>query len=214
MEANEESAQTPDLCRWSAKPYAELGKELCNQVPQTAPLAAEYLFCDIRKYVPAITVDVEQGDDVMILLALTVPTAINRMRDDVRNLGFLDGAELGSLAHLVMLDEIVSLIERIMRGVTVDAESIMLDLIEKAGPGGHFLRERRSAVLCRQEVWVPTLMDREHHSTWLLHGAMSHEQRAQDKLEYIVSTLQPESLEPGVLHQIDAILARVEAELR
>ncbi len=128
----------------------------------------------------------------------------------VHDLGFLDGAELGSLAHLVLLDEIVDMIKRALRGITVNADTIMLDLIEKVGPGGHFMRERRSASLCRQEVWVPSLMDREHHNTWLEQGGLSMEQRAQQKLVHILDTHQPEPLSPEVVQCIDVILADAE----
>jgi len=128
----------------------------------------------------------------------------------VHDLGFLDGAELGSLVHLVILDEVVSLIRRMMRGVTVNADTIMFDLIEKVGPGGHFMRERRSASLCRQEVWVPTLMDREHHSIWLQQGGLSLEQRAQQRLLHILNTHQPESLRPEIVQRIDDLLVETE----
>ncbi len=131
----------------------------------------------------------------------------------VHDLGFLDGAELGSLAHLIMLDEVISMIKRMMRGVTVNADTIMLDLIEKIGPGGHFMRERRSAMLCRQEVWVPTLMDREHNSTWIQQGGTSMEQRVQQRLLHILNTHMPDPLGHEVVRCIDDLLAGAERRM-
>ncbi len=127
----------------------------------------------------------------------------------VHDLGFLDCAELGSLALLVMTDEIVAMIRRIMRGVTVNAETIMLDLIEQVGSGGHFMAEPRSALLCRQEVWLPKLMDRDHHTIWEGKGGMSMEERVRQRLQQILETHRPEPLSPAVQQRIAGILAGI-----
>ena len=83
---------------------------------------------------------------VQILMASLSGTAM------VHDVGFLDCADTGSLEMLVMADEIISLTGRIQRGIEVNQETIMLDLLEQVGPGGTFLAEPRSAVLCCQEV--------------------------------------------------------------
>jgi len=130
----------------------------------------------------------------------------------IHDLGFLDSAELGSLTMLVILDELVSILKRVMRGVEVNADTIMLDLIEQVGPGGHFMAEPRSAWLCRQEVWVPTLMDRDHHTVWEQKGGLSLEQRAWQKLHHILNTHQVKPLGIEAQRSIGAMLDKVEAE--
>ena len=54
----------------------------------------------------------------------------------VHDMGFLDCADIGSLPYLVLLDEIVAMTKRIMRGIPVNRDTIMLDLIEEGGAGG------------------------------------------------------------------------------
>jgi trimethylamine---corrinoid protein Co-methyltransferase len=127
----------------------------------------------------------------------------------VHDLGFLDCAELGSLALLVMTDEIVAMIRRIMRGVAVNAETIMLDLIQRVGPGGNFMAEPRSAMLCRQEIWLPGLMNRDHHTIWEQKGGRSMEDRVAERLQQILETHQPEPLSPIAQKQIAAILLEI-----
>jgi len=130
----------------------------------------------------------------------------------VHDLGFLDCAEIGSLSFLVMTDEIVALVKRLLRGVEVNAETIMMDLLEEVGPGGHFLAEKRSARLCRQEVWVPRLMDRDNSVIWEQHGGKGMEARAAERVRAILETHQPEPLAGETQARIEQMLA--EAEVR
>jgi len=129
----------------------------------------------------------------------------------VHDVGFLDCADIGSLQYLVMSDEIISLVKRILRGVRVNPETIMLDLIEKVGPGGHFISERRSVSLCRSEIWIPNLLDRNAYIIWDQKGHTSMEERVNAKLQDILATHQPPALPEGVLEEIKAILSAAEA---
>jgi len=129
----------------------------------------------------------------------------------VHDLGFLDGAELGSLAYLVMINEIIAMTRRIMRGVEVNADNIMLDLIQEVGPGGHFMAKARSSKLCRQEIWLPVLMDRDPEVVWERKGGKSMEDRVLQRLQSILETHQPEPLSTYSQGQIAAILDEITA---
>jgi trimethylamine:corrinoid methyltransferase-like protein len=65
--------------------------------------------------------------------------------------------------------------------------------------------------LCRQEIWVPTLMERGPYSLWEEEGAKSLSKRTQEKLTRILSTHQPPELPAEVIAQIDQIVGEVEA---
>jgi trimethylamine--corrinoid protein Co-methyltransferase len=129
----------------------------------------------------------------------------------VHDVGFLDCADIGSLELLVMADETISMVKRLMRGVQVNRQTIMLDLIAKVGPGSHFLAESQSASLCRSEIWIPKLMDRNAYVIWEKKGSTSMEDRVHEKLSQILSSHQPPELPMGVKEKIQTILARAEA---
>ena len=57
----------------------------------------------------------------------------------VHDVGFLDCADIGSLEMLVMNDEIIAMTRRMMRGIEISDEALMLDLIDRVGPGGEFV---------------------------------------------------------------------------
>lgn len=128
----------------------------------------------------------------------------------VHDVGFTDCADIGSLPLLVMSDEIIAMVRRIMRGVEVNDDSLMLDLIDQVGPGGHFVAEPRSANLCRQEIWVPQLMDRNAHSSWVRSGKKSMEERVWERVREILRTHEPPPLPEGAAKQIEAILQEAE----
>ena len=145
---------------------------------------------------------------VQILMASLSGTAM------VHDVGFLDCADTGSLEMLVMADEIISLTGRIQRGIEVNQETIMLDLLEQVGPGGTFLAEPRSAVLCRQEVWIPTLLDRKIYPNWVKAGSKTMETRVHEKLVKILATHQVPPLDPEIVAAIETVLFNAEMRER
>lgn len=128
----------------------------------------------------------------------------------VHDVGFLDCADIGSLEMLVMCDEIISLVRRILRGVEVNRQTIMLDLIERVGPGNYFMAEPESAALCRSEIWVPNLLSREAWVQWEKKGSKSMEQRVAERLRQILATHQPPPLPAGAEQEIQSILEAAE----
>jgi len=131
----------------------------------------------------------------------------------VHDVGFLDCADIGSLELLVLSNEVIGFTKRILRGIEVDQKTIMLELIEKVGPGGYFISEPASAKLCRKEVWVPVLADRLPYSQWKTTGGLSMEDRVRLRLVDILNHHNPPALPQDVLEKIQAILESEEARV-
>ncbi len=83
----------------------------------------------------------------------------------------------------------------------------MLDLIAQIGPGGTFLDQPRSVSLARQEIWVPTVLDRAPYALWEQGGSADTAERVTRKLRKILNTHRPTPLPSGAAEQIAAILA-------
>jgi len=129
----------------------------------------------------------------------------------VHDVGFLDCAEIGSLEMLVMNDEIIAMTRRIMRGVEVSDDTLMLDLIDEIGPGGEFMSARETARRCRAEIWTPTLMDRERWMNWEAAGALTMKDRIKARVREILATHEPPPLPEDAAEKIEAILEAAEA---
>jgi trimethylamine--corrinoid protein Co-methyltransferase len=129
----------------------------------------------------------------------------------VHDAGFLDCADIGSLPMLVLTDEIIGLVKRMLRGIEVSAETIMLDLLAQIGPGGSFLDQPRSVSLARREIWAPTLLDRQPFVLWEQAGAADTAERVMRKLRKILNTHRSTPLPADVAAQVAAILAETSA---
>jgi trimethylamine--corrinoid protein Co-methyltransferase len=129
----------------------------------------------------------------------------------VHDVGFLDCADIGSLEMVVMSDEVIAMTQRIMRGIEISDETLMLDLIDRIGPGGEFMSTKETARQCRTEIWSPTLMDREPWEGWEALGSTRMADRVKAKLQRILSSHQPPPLPPDVAEQIEGVLSAAEA---
>jgi trimethylamine--corrinoid protein Co-methyltransferase len=129
----------------------------------------------------------------------------------IHDVGFLDCADIGSLEMLVMNDEIIAMTRRILAGIEIDDDALMLDLIDKVGPGGHFLAERETAERCRREIWTSPLMDRTPWELWTDAGAPTMLDRIRQRVSTILQTHQPPPLPGGATREIQAILDAAEA---
>jgi len=143
----------------------------------------------------------------------TVLSALSRATL-VHDVGFLDCADIGSLEALVMNDEIISMTRRMMRGIEVSDETLMLDLIDKIGPGGEFVSAKETARRCRAEIWSPNVMDRQAWFNWEAAGSLTANDRIKARLSKILSTHQPPPLPDGAAEAIQVVLDEAEARHR
>ena len=132
----------------------------------------------------------------------------------IHDAGFLDCADIGSLEYLVMVDEIISMVKRMMRGIEVNPDTIMLDLIEKVGPGGHFLEEPITAALCRREIWIPRLLDRNAYAIWAQKGSQSMETRVREQVKTILTNHAPPPVSSEKRQKINSIIQAAEERYR
>jgi trimethylamine--corrinoid protein Co-methyltransferase len=124
----------------------------------------------------------------------------------IHDVGFLDCAGIGSLEMLVMNDEIIAMARRLLRGVEISDDTLMLDLIDRVGPGGEFMSARETAKRCRAEIWNPRLMDRQPWVNWELAGSQTMNDRIRTRLREILATHKPLPLPAGAAKEIRAIL--------
>jgi trimethylamine--corrinoid protein Co-methyltransferase len=129
----------------------------------------------------------------------------------VHDVGFLDCANTGSLEMLVMNDEIIAMTRRMMGGIEVSDDTLMLDLIDAVGPGGEFLSTTETARRCRAEIWHPTLIDRQHWVNWVENGTQTMQDRIGARLQRILATHRPPPLANGAAERIQAVLEAAEA---
>lgn len=123
----------------------------------------------------------------------------------VHDLGYLEFGLTYSFDLLVMCDEFIGQVRRMMEGIRVDREHLAVDAIKRVGPGGHFLQDDHTLNHFRDN-WQPDIIDRTTYETWTAAGATAMGQRAKAKIKHILATYRPETLSQEVNKAIDEIL--------
>jgi trimethylamine--corrinoid protein Co-methyltransferase len=99
---------------------------------------------------------------------------------------------------------------RIMRGIEVSDDTLMLDLIDEIGPGGEFVSAVETARRCRIEIWTPTLLDRNSWINWQASDSLTMRDRIKMRLREILTHHEPPPLPKGVEDEIERILRAAE----
>jgi len=153
------------------------------------------------------TVDQQAG----IEAALTLMTDALCGGNIVHDLGYLESGLTGSLAQLVICDEILSWLEHFVQGVEISDETLALDLIDEVGPDGQYLDSDHTLKHYR-ERWYPDLLDRDNYDGWLEKGGKTLAQRATGRVTRILGGHTPELLPHVAVEGIRAIVERSEAQ--
>lgn len=124
------------------------------------------------------------------------------------------GADQGASPEQLIVDnEMAAYVKRILRGLTVNEETLALDIIKRVGIGGNFLADEHTVAHFRREVWLPTSFDRRNWEEWWAGGAKSMVDWARDQKERILAHHQPEPIAPQLASEIDRIVEVATREL-
>ncbi|MEL7566037.1 MAG: trimethylamine methyltransferase family protein [Dehalobacterium sp.] len=105
--------------------------------------------------------------------------------------GTLDHAKTISLESLVIDNEICGMALRAMKGVKVDDETLAVDIIDKVGPGQHYLGQKHTMIHLQDEQFIPQITNRQSYEDWQRNGSKDLWQRAKEEVKRILSTYQP-----------------------
>ena len=131
----------------------------------------------------------------------------------IHDIGYMGQGLLGNPAAIVMSDEIISYVKRVIRGFDITREKIGLDVIRKVGPGGDFMTQRHTADHFRQELWRPKFLNRDTPKAWMEKGGKSYEEIVVQKALDILATYRAEPLPKDVQQTIDEIASEAAGEL-
>jgi trimethylamine--corrinoid protein Co-methyltransferase len=132
---------------------------------------------------------------------------------DLVNLSTLDTKMTFSLEQLVIDETILSAIERYLRGITVDDETLALDLIHEIGPGGTFLATDHTRRHFQEELLIPDLISREPREAWEAAGAPDMRTRAREKARCILAEHHLPPLADGVVAQLNEIVKEAKTQI-
>jgi len=94
---------------------------------------------------------------------------------------------------LVIDDEWLNCINRVLKSFDVNEDLMALDMIKRVGIGGHFLREGHTLKYMRNEIWYPHLFNRKDWSGWAREGHPDLLKKSQGVVDKILKENYPPS---------------------
>ena len=126
----------------------------------------------------------------------------------VHNVGTTAMGDAGSLAMVVVADEICGWVLRMLEETKVDEETLALDLIKKVGPGGNYLKEMHTFHHFR-ENYMPKFFDRTAHETWVKNGSKAIDEVARARVKKLLSTHTVPVIDATAKKKISQILSSI-----
>jgi trimethylamine--corrinoid protein Co-methyltransferase len=123
-----------------------------------------------------------------------------------QSLGTLASGLYGSQEMLVICDEMVHMVKRVLEGITITEETIALDVIRDVGPGGSFLVHDHTAMNFRKELFFPKYFPRQSIDQWKERGAKPIVDVVHEKVKEILASAEPVVLPKGAEGELDRSL--------
>jgi trimethylamine--corrinoid protein Co-methyltransferase len=123
-----------------------------------------------------------------------------------QSLGTLSWGLYGSQEMVVICDELVHMIKRILSGVAVTDETLAVDVIRKVGHGGSYLQEDHTVKHFRQELFFPRLFRRQTIDQWVNNGGKMIHEAAHERVLEILAKAGPVELLPGADAELERAL--------
>ena len=124
-------------------------------------------------------------------------------------IGLLEDSSCLHLEQVVIDNEIVGSISRLIRGEWADDETLALDVIEKVGIGKDYLAQKHTMKYLRTDHFMPTLIDRRSEDAWSTTGKKTMRDSAREKVKEILATHKVPGLPDSANKELAAIIEKV-----
>ncbi len=149
--------------------------------------------------------DAQAGIESALWILWTALSGANLVHD----VGYVESGLTCSLELMVLCDETIGLVRRLLAGLEITPETLALDVIHRVGPGGSYLDTAHTARHFRQ-AWYPRVFDRRAYQGWLDAGQPGAVDNARRLAGELLTSHQPEPLVPHILEALRAVIAEAD----
>ncbi|MCS7222202.1 MAG: trimethylamine methyltransferase family protein [Anaerolineae bacterium] len=185
-------------------PEQNLGKIAAAQIARHYQLPIYGLGGGVEAKVP----DAEAASEAMMSMLLNGLAGMTLNQ----SLGTLSWGQYGSREMVVICDELVHMIRRILAGIEINEDTLALDVIREVGYGGSFLGHDHTVRYFRRELFFPRLFRRQTIQEWEQAGAKMIHEVAHERVEEILATAGPVPLPPGADAALERALKRATSD--
>ena len=127
--------------------------------------------------------------------------------------GMMNQLLTSSYEQALIDDEIFSAVFRLAEGIPVTPETIALDQIRMAGPGGQYLNQDYTLYNYRQQQWQPQLTNRMEWEQWQRTSeGKDMRQRANARARKLLAEHKPPRLSPAQEAELDRMARSFQAQ--
>jgi trimethylamine--corrinoid protein Co-methyltransferase len=111
--------------------------------------------------------------------------------------GLLSIDEVFSPVQMVLDNEFLGALKRFVHEFQITQETIGLETIVEAGPGGHFLDKQHTVAHFREEHWNPTIWSRRMLRPWMEEGRHLDADKAREVARQVLCEVRQRGWETG-----------------
>ena len=153
--------------------------------------------------------DVQAGIDSSLWILWTALSGANLVHDA----GYVESGMTCSYEMIVICNEIIGFVRRLLGGIEVTPETLALDTIDEVGPGGDFLMADHT-LRHYKSCWYPEIFDHRSHESWVKAGRPTALDTARAKAREIVARPPNDSLPTETLETLKGIVAAADQRVR
>ena len=127
--------------------------------------------------------------------------------------GWLEGGLVADFEKFVMDADQLGILHKMAKGVAYDDNAQAMDAIREVGPGGHYLGCAHTQANYQTAFWRTKLLDYKPFETWVDEGSRDTRALASAKVEAMLASYQQPHLEPAILEELKAYVARRKGEM-
>jgi trimethylamine--corrinoid protein Co-methyltransferase len=129
----------------------------------------------------------------------------------VHDVGYLESGLMSSFEMLVLSDTAIEMGRHLFKPIQIEPETLALDVIERVGPGGHFMGTDHTLKHFR-EIWYNDLIDRQQYGNWVAEGELTMGERLNRKVQEIIEGHTCRAMPPGTLTALETRLSQAEKQ--
>jgi trimethylamine--corrinoid protein Co-methyltransferase len=146
--------------------------------------------------------DIQAGVDSSLWILWTALSGANLVHD----IGYLESGMTCSYEMIVICDEIIGFVRRLLGGIELTPETLALDVIDEVGPGGDHLSTEHT-LRHYKECWYPSLFDRFSYQSWTEAGRPGAIAKAKQVALEAIANHCPEPLPEATLETLQGLVA-------
>ena len=113
--------------------------------------------------------------------------------------GMLEDMSTIAYEQFVIDNDVLGMAMRAVRGIEVNDETLALDVIDRVGPGSHYLADPHTMEYMRTEHHFPSeVINRQGRDEWEADGSKDARTRAQEIARDLLASHQPDPIDPEI----------------